>query len=449
MEALVNKLKHNQFAKSILLLVSGTGFAHLLTFAALPFLTRFYTPEQFSQLGVFVAIVTIIASAACFRYEIAIPLPKSRKNAVALVKLSFSICALVSALLLLATWVFTESAQSLIKLNETALLFLPLAVFGLASYNIMQYWFTREKAFSIVAKTKVTQSITSNSAQLLGGVLSWPMGLIIGQMFNYFAGLFSMLLRFIKQNGALYNSITLNQVRFNSKRYKHYPCFSTPEVLANNAGIHLPIILIAAMMVGPEAGYLFLAIKVMQIPMMLMGASISQVYFSEVANKDDLQIKEITEKTLITLINLGVAPLILIGGIAENSFIIAFGSDWERAGQLVLLLTPWFILQFLSSPISMIMHVKFKQKQMLMLTSLGMALRVGGILLVAFFGLDLFSESLAVSSAAFYLLCIFIFSYTAKVSWLKVVTKLKVALILSLTAVMVSGLINSGLERLL
>ena len=65
------------FFKAVSVLVGGTAFAQLIGFICLPILTRLYTPEDYSVLGVYVAIVSILSVVSCLRFEIAIPIAKS------------------------------------------------------------------------------------------------------------------------------------------------------------------------------------------------------------------------------------------------------------------------------------------------------------------------------------------------------------------------------------
>lgn len=66
------------FLKTVSILAGGTAFSQLLAILVLPILTRLYTPNDFSVLAVYLAILGILTSINCLRIEIAIPLPKKR-----------------------------------------------------------------------------------------------------------------------------------------------------------------------------------------------------------------------------------------------------------------------------------------------------------------------------------------------------------------------------------
>jgi len=199
-------------------------------------------------------------------------------------------------------------------------------------------------------------------------------------------------------------------------KYKKFPQFTTFETLANSAGIQIPIILIASLAIGAEAGFLFLAMRVMQAPMALIGGSVAQVYLSNAPEEDRAgNLGQFTEKVIDSLVKVGVGPIIFFGIVAPSVFSILFGPDWARAGVLVTWMVPWFIFQFIASPISMSMHVKSMQKRMLAITIVGGVLRIGSLFFVATFSADWLSESYAISSGVFYFFCLCIFSACAGV----------------------------------
>jgi O-antigen/teichoic acid export membrane protein len=74
----------NNFIKNILILATGTAFSQIIIFISLPIITRLYSVNEFGILSLFIAIVAIISLISSLRYESAIMLPKSEKNALSL-----------------------------------------------------------------------------------------------------------------------------------------------------------------------------------------------------------------------------------------------------------------------------------------------------------------------------------------------------------------------------
>lgn len=84
---LVRKIRLNNFQKSIAVIFGGTAVAQLITILVLPVLARIYTPEDFSLLAVYAAVLGILLTVTCLRFKIAIPLPEKSSVAVNLLVL--------------------------------------------------------------------------------------------------------------------------------------------------------------------------------------------------------------------------------------------------------------------------------------------------------------------------------------------------------------------------
>jgi O-antigen/teichoic acid export membrane protein len=205
-------------------------------------------------------------------------------------------------------------------------------------------------------------------------------GLIFGNILNMGAGGGALLVSTFRQGVFSYRKLRPRNLLKAFIRYRRYPLLSTPEALLNIAGYQIPIIIIASH-AGPEAGFLTLAIQLMAAPMSLLGTSVSQVYISRARKEyQDGRLAFFTISIMKRLVLVGVSPLIILGAVAPIFFPYVFGQNWVRAGEMVSLLTPWMILQFIGSPVSMVMYVVDRQGLMILLTSIGFLLRIGSVL---------------------------------------------------------------------
>jgi O-antigen/teichoic acid export membrane protein len=400
------------YIKSVLILVGGSGLAQVINISILPLLTRLYSPSDFSMLAVYVAIVSISSTAACLRFDITIPLPKYDASALNLLVISISLAFISSVIIFFILWFFKTEFLVATKLPAWVIYLIPIGVFSAACYNSLQYWFSRKKQFNVIAKTRITQASSGAIVQVYGGLVASNFLLLLGHLATSSVGILAMLSKLLAHEKQLFSKIKISTIKALIRKYEQYPKYSTLEVLANNAGIQLPIILIASFTLGEEAGYLMLAIKAMQAPMALIGGSVAQVYYSHAAIKNkEGQLSHFTSDTLKGLMKTGVGPIIFAGIVAPQVFSLIFGADWQRAGVLVSWMTLWFALQFLASPISMVMHVKNKQKHMLILTITGFIIRLGSVLLAYYFVNSRIAEVYALSGAVFYFICLVVFSF--------------------------------------
>ncbi len=395
------------FLKAISLLVGGTVFAQGLAILALPVLTRIYSPTDFSLFAVYTSLIMIISVASCLRFEIAIPIPEEKSEAVNLVVLSFLSNLLISLLLLIIVALFHQQIIQILGQSEfSGLIWLvPVGVFFLGVYNTFQYWATRQKQFKTIAKTRITQSIFGVTTQVSLGILGFfSFGLIVGQIVKVSAGIGKLIKNFLYDSAGILKKISFFSLKKTFIKNDKFPKFSTLEALANTAGVQLPIIFIASKVGGGEAGYLMLAMQVMAIPIAFIGSAVSQVYLANAPEElKKGKLKDFTIKCLYSLLKIGVVPLIFISILSPYAFPIIFGSEWGRSGEMMVWMIPWFCFQVLVSPISMSLNILNQQKIALLLQVIGLIIRYFGLCILFYLSITskLF-EYYAISGGVFY-----------------------------------------------
>ena len=83
---ILSKLK-SEFAKSVIILVSGTVISQIIVLALYPIISRIYTPEESSYYSVYMRIIVFISTIATARFEFALALPKRIEHAFSLYRL--------------------------------------------------------------------------------------------------------------------------------------------------------------------------------------------------------------------------------------------------------------------------------------------------------------------------------------------------------------------------
>jgi len=253
-------------------------------------------------------------------------------------------------------------------------------------------------------------------------------------MLNIGAGSLRLTLDMLRYDGIARTRLRKEDLIRTFRTYHRYPLYSTPEALANIAGLQIPVLFIAAH-AGAEAGFLLLAQQIMTAPMTLLGSSISQVYISRAPGELQAgRLAEFTATILRRLMQVGIAPLILIGLIAPHAFPLIFGAQWIRAGEIVSLMVPWIILQFLASPVSMVLHVTGRQHWALMLQVTGLIFRILPLLVITRFPEGSLVPTFIAGSALFYALYLWVIMRAAGVSLVGRVGRSFAALLLGLIA---------------
>jgi len=406
MRLLRDRAMSSGFVRATAILVSGTAGAHLITAAAMPLLSRLFDPAEFGTLAVFAGLVGTVAVAACLRYEVAIALPESDADAFGLLILSL-LCAAAFSLLTCgfvavgAGWIAAVTEQQ--ALRQGAWL-IPIGVFAAAACSALQNWTIRNRNYGLLARVRVGQSLVGSGLQVgggLGGV--GAMGLLAGNIANAGVAVIYLGYRLAPRVHGLAHGLSGSNLRRLALRYRRFPVYSTWEALANSAAIHIPVVLIATVATASEAGYLMLATYVIQAPMSLIGSAVGQVYLSEAPEahrQGDLGRYTVT--VMRRLAASGVGPLVAIGIVAPPTFGAIFGDEWERAGWLVAWMTPWFIMQFLASPVSMSLHVTGRQRTAMTLQLSAFLARVCAVWLASRLWVGSVGEAYALSGFVVY-----------------------------------------------
>lgn len=408
--------------RAVLVLVSGTGVAHLITALSLPILTRLYTPEDFSVLAFFSGVLMTVSVAACLRLDVAIPLARNDEEARDLLILSLLATGLVSFLLLLfilfvPSWVLILPDES-VK-GFTWLLLTGVLMAGV--YNAFQNWFIRQKAFVSIAQSRVIQAFASNGVQIGNGLFGAnTYGLLFGYMLNVGMGSILLGARWFANAGNIdsLSRLTFYKLKTTFLYYKNFPKFSTGEALANSASVQIPIMMIASFSIGADAGYLLLGMTVIQAPMAILGTSLSQVFSSRApAEYREGRLGNFVLELLGNLLKVGAGPLLAVGILSPAVFELIFGFGWSRAGVLVAWMVPWFILQFLVSPISVSLHVVGRLRLALVLQLFGVIFRVMTVWLAYLYAQESIGEIYAVTGGIFYLIYLVSVIYVLEINF--------------------------------
>lgn len=402
-------LVRNPLFRAAATLASGAAVAHGITAASLPFVTRVFSPQDFSVLAVFSSMVAIVSVVACLRFEIAIPLPEDDRVATHLFLLAVIGTVLVTLGCGAAIGMASSGISELVGRPDIRpyLSLLPIAVLLSGFYAALQCWYIRQKRFASIAVSRIAQSSAAVGTQLgYAAVASAnPAGLISGVLLNPGSGVLVLGWQLLSDK-VFRNSIRNANSRALWATYRahdRFPKYSTWEALANSAAIQIPLLMIAAMASGPESGYLLLAMTVVQAPMSLVGTAIGQVFLSGAAEKYRRnELAGFTVDVLGQLNRAGVGPLLALGIASPVIFPIAFGHEWARSGELVAWMTPWFALQFLASPVSMALHVGGHQRVAFGLQVFGLIVRVLSIQIASILQWKQLSEAYALSGMVVY-----------------------------------------------
>jgi O-antigen/teichoic acid export membrane protein len=170
-------------------------------------------------------------------------------------------------------------------------------------------------------------------------------------------------------------------------RYINFPKYSSVGALLNAASWQSPIVILALFFPVSVVGFYGLGLRLIQMPMLLLGNSINQVFLQHgTSKKQEGNLSSEVEKLFILLFNLGLVPTLVLMIVGADLFEFIFGLEWREAGIYVQILSPWAFLWFLSSPLSSIYAIQEQQKKEFKMHSLILFMRVISLLIGGYFG---------------------------------------------------------------
>lgn len=378
------RLQSNRFLHSVFTLSSGTAAGQVILALATPILTRLYNPDDFGVLAVFVALLSIVVVISALRYELAIPLPSSKRSACQLVALALLINCLTALFVLVAIFLLREDiakwAQSPALANYLWLL--PVGVISAGTYKIFNYWAVWNKDFKAIAQTKLTQSIAKVIVQLAAGLSGLgALGLIVGQLIGQTVGVLRLTKGVALRSLLNKSDASLLRTKALIKRYKRFPKYDVPASALNTMSNQLPPILLATLFNPAVAGYYMLAAHVLAVPSSLVGQAIGQVLYGNC--REALKSGNLgrdTKRIVFTLTFLVTLPVIFVFFCGSSFFPVIFCSQWHEAG----IYAEWMILgtavQFVYSPISMVLMATNGQRLNLYINVFMLLCKSGGVL---------------------------------------------------------------------
>lgn len=352
----------------MVVLATGASFAKMLGILAMPIITRIYTPEHLGVLAMYTALVALLVPLATLRYSFALPLPQNDRIASNLAALCFILLLITSFLVFLILLFFSD--QLLKQLNMSYLLpywwLLVLGFFSTGFYEILTQWATREKAFKTLAKTQVWQSALGAALKVILGIFGIkPLGLLLGQLVTQAGGGLLLAFSFFKKFKENYKYLCRNKIVFLLKFFSGFPKYRLPSQFLLVLAIQAPLVF-STWHFGIEAtGQLALALMALALPVALLGQTMGQAYYAEIARIGKSQPKKLTQVTkqvVKNLFMLGLLPCLMLTLFAPGLFEIAFGQQWREAGELAKILSIYIVFQFASGPVASVFSVLKKER---------------------------------------------------------------------------------------
>ncbi len=399
-------LAKNDYAKNASTLMIGTTLGMLITLVASPWLSRHYSNEAFGALQLYQSTYSILIIIATLRYEYAIMLPKAEKDAFSVLLCSLTSTAIFSVLCGLFVSAVFGLRISLFGLNEFRwLLYMPVTVLVLGIYYSCNYWLNRRKRYVNLAVNRIVQNGLTVVFSVLFSSRYWDVedGMILAYLLSMVVGTVLFLVYVLMDFVRLHIHLSFREISAMFKRYRRFPLNTMPTGLINTVAVQVPVFILQRYFGEGVVGQYYMMNRVLGTPITVVGQAIADVFRQKAsatyAQKGECyQVYKSTAKALALL---AIVPFGLLAVFATPLFRFVLGDGWEMAGVFVTLLTPFYYIRLIVSPLTFMSIVAEKQRfellwqsSLFVLTSLAMLVScqlfppVSGFNLSAYFAMS-------------------------------------------------------------
>lgn len=356
---MIKQMLQSSFIRLSSVVFMGNVGAQVLIFLAYALFARYFDMINIGIYTVFISLSILLAVPSTGRFELAIMLPKQNNEAQGLLKIALSLSAIFSILVFILLYLipFHTYIPRLAKI-EALVLWLPAAIFLMASFNSFIIYHNSKGNFKLNAVMKTIQA-----ALMLG------LSFAFTHLFSFSS--FTLIIAWITSQAVINVLYILHLLANNTRHsfedlkqlmrdYKRYPTVSLLSNFINTFSVELPNYFIPAFWgAGVQTLYAYGA-RVAGMPRNFIGSAIGDVFFK---TSSDLAVHEpynlLNHLRKVSLSLMGFSALIYLLGIllADILFPLVFGSDYMEAVPYFRWLAFASIFLFVQSPISTISDV--------------------------------------------------------------------------------------------
>ncbi len=387
-----------RFIKNSGTLLTGNIIAQGLAFAAYTVLLRLFTPDDFGLCNVFFSYTEVLIILSTCKYEMAIVIADTDREASDLARLSFRINTLLSLLLAAVAATMALTGLTVSKLPPALLLLIPLLVYFTGTYRVYVFLCNRHKDYNPLAAGEVVSVGAATATRIFFGLLApvvnlfhtvgLPLGSVLGKMGGH------LYLRHIACHKRGFYQPTQTPLRPLARKYINFACYVMPRELVSSFSSNLPLMWLSIHFDKPLLGLFSLALTFTQRPVGVLANTFEKVLYQNIAAKVQQRLALRRDvRRFVLLLGGGIlvgGPLIFL--YAEPLFVLLFGSQWVGTGYYVRCLMPWMSLLVVCNSLSFIGNIFSTQRVDFILQVIQLLLRAAAL----FVGIRLADFELAI-----------------------------------------------------
>ena len=403
------------FFKKISILSMGTGIAFLITFAVSPILTRLYSSEQFGTNAIFLASAALLSIVVNGKYDVAIIKAKTLNKSYDFFMLSNILTVFFMTILFLALIVLFCLGFFNLKSEFIVFLTLPVLVVLINLKKGLINLLNKTEEYNEISKLTLFQSIYQAGSRLFfvktvfisDGLI---LGVISGAILNSISTIRKSL-NFHKKIGTALSQKYLRKLKILASSNLSNPKYLIPSELINALALQTPLWFVSIFYGLKEAGYLSIALTMVQAPFLVAGDAIGRVIrqeISEITISGNSPFDHLVKRqVMIGLVS--IVPVVVFYLYSPQVFQFIFGADWSTAGRYLQILVFYIFCQFFQKITSYVYILGNKQSEILVFQIIYLILSISSFAIPYFLNYGIYNslKIYAILGGSLYLMMFF------------------------------------------
>lgn len=374
--------------------MTGNGFAQLFALLISPILSRLFTPSEIGIYAFLLGIVNIFTVISSGRYEQAIVVSKTDKEAINVLALGVSLVSIMSAISFLIVLILISSNFQFFEgqLNEKWAYSIPIVNFLLSFYLLLRYYAIRKKSFKYISISMPAESIVKGLASIgFGWYIGGAWGLIIATIFGAVSSIITLykgISESIKEN---IKYIEFSDIKRLARVHYKFPAYDAPNALLYSFSQQGILIFIPKLFSERIAGIYSYTNRILLTPVRFFAGSYSQVMYqklSEIRENNEYYF-ELIAKSTNRIFYLFAIPFALFVYTSKYYVPFVFGDEWVDLYKLMYILSPYSMMVLISPAFTNVFIIDNKQDISLKLKVVFIVLRLGILFLGAAFNWEI------------------------------------------------------------
>ena len=334
----------SRLGRNFVKVVRANVLAQLVLVAALPFLTRLYTPDAFGLAAVFGVGLQVVSAVATLRYERVVPNAGSRRSAALAVAVgaAFLVATSVVLTLLLASGAPVLDAWDGAARLGPLIHWLPVAVIGFGTHQLLAAWSVREGDMTPVSRAKICQSLGYVGVALAcAGLGLDDAGLVLAATLAWLASWLPFSPE-LPRLGARLRGLTIGRARRFVRLSAKTSAGITLVGLVNTVSLAAPVVLLAQLFTVAEVGLYSVMMRLVGTPLAAVTGAMSLSFWSHTAELaragrfEEIRVSFLGTTRMLVVPTLGVTGVCLILPLVVP---LVLGDNWQEGGAVLMALT--------------------------------------------------------------------------------------------------------------